>query len=118
MIAPVRAMLEAWATSEQCAVRLQSARGITVGTTFPDAAQWRAHPLGALGGDQWSLELDASIGVPPARVNALSIAAVALLAADAEGAAAAQELAERYEEIDLLYRVGDLLGSAVRIEDA
>lgn len=42
----------------------------------------------------------------------------ALLAAERERAFAAEELASRYEEIDLLYAISEILGQTVRLEEA
>jgi sigma-B regulation protein RsbU (phosphoserine phosphatase) len=41
----------------------------------------------------------------------------ALVASQREAQLAADELAERYEEIDLLYRIGDILGRTVSLDD-
>jgi phosphoserine phosphatase RsbU/P len=112
------AVLDAWVAAEGCSIRLTSSTGGAIGSAAAPVSAWRTLPLGLLGAAQWTLELDAAVLVPEPRVHALALTCAALLAADAEGAGAAQELAERYEEIDLLYRVGDLLGSTVRIEDA
>jgi sigma-B regulation protein RsbU (phosphoserine phosphatase) len=112
----LRAVLDAWAASEGCAVRVRRPDGTLVEGGAPPAG-WRPVPLG--GDDEpWGLEVAADAAVPAPRLTALAVAIATLVAADEELAGAARELIERYEEIDLLYRVGDLLGSTVRIEDA
>jgi phosphoserine phosphatase RsbU/P len=118
MISSVRAVLDAWRTSEGCAVRLASSTGLVVQSTGTAPASWRSTSLGRIGVDSWVLEIDDVCPLPAERLRALAACCTALIAADVEGRGAAQELAERYEEIDLLYRVGDLMGSAVRTEDA
>ena len=41
-----------------------------------------------------------------------------LRAAQREAQLAAEELAERYEEINLLYAIGEIIGRTVSLEDA
>ena len=42
----------------------------------------------------------------------------ALLAAERETAQVARELSERYEEIDLIYSIGEILGHTIRLDEA
>ncbi len=57
---------------------------------------------------------------PDAEVRAHAVAALAaeLLRTEHEAAMLADELATRYEEIDLLYTIADILGRTVRLEEA
>jgi sigma-B regulation protein RsbU (phosphoserine phosphatase) len=68
-------------------------------------------PLGTAGG-LW-------LETPPGREGDAMYALFSLiLRADRESAHLSEELAARYEEIDLLYTINDILGQTLRLEDA
>ena len=50
--------------------------------------------------------------------EALTRVVASWLAADAETARVAAELSDRYEEIDLIYTISEILGHTIRLEDA
>lgn len=54
----------------------------------------------------------------PGRVQAAAVLVADMLRTEQEATAVAGELATRYEEIDLLYTISDILGRTVRLEEA
>jgi len=75
----------------------------------PDGPRWFS-PIG--GADLW---LDA---VPSAETTALLSLLSLILRADREATYLSSELATRYEEIDLLYTISEVLGHTLRLEEA
>ncbi|HUH13561.1 MAG TPA: GAF domain-containing SpoIIE family protein phosphatase [Longimicrobiales bacterium] len=81
----------------------------------PDAA--RGRPLGGNGARGLRLEAVEG-GGPPEELDLLAGALAGLLGVEAEATAAARELTERYEEINLLYSISEILGSVISMRDA
>jgi phosphoserine phosphatase RsbU/P len=73
----------------------------------------RTPPPGALGATRASPGDDLTRAVP----TVMSVVA-ALLDSERQRASVAEELAGRYEEIDLLYAISEILGRTVRLEEA
>ena len=81
----------------------------------PAGAVWLAPVPGIAG---FWLEVDAADGDHErAAAHAVSVVA-ALLVGEQERAQLGEELAGRYEEIDLLYAISEILGQTVRLEEA
>ena len=78
----------------------------------PAGPVWVARVLGVEG--VW-LEMPAAAA--PAAGDLTAIVGT-LLAAERETAQVAVELSERYEEIDLIYTIGEILGHTIRLEEA
>ncbi len=74
-------------------------------------------PLGEAGGSTLAIEL-VGAGVEPAAVDLLVEAVAAVLRYEGEARSAARELSERYEEINLLYSIAEILASFLSMEKA
>ena len=84
----------------------------------PEGEAW-LEPLPALADHWMQLGPDASdAATRPVRAKAAATVMAELLRADQEAGQVAAELATRYEEIDLLYTIAEVLGHTVRLEEA
>jgi len=86
--------------------------------TTPDGSAWLA-PIPDCPGCWVQLgpdDLDEA--VRPARARAAGIVLSEVMRGEREAGQVAAELATRYEEIDLLYTIADILGHTVRLEEA
>lgn len=84
----------------------------------PDGPAW-LEPLPGLHGHWVQLGPDGSDAESrPGRARAAAIVMAEVLRADREAGQVAAELATRYEEIDLLYTIADILGHTVKLEEA
>jgi sigma-B regulation protein RsbU (phosphoserine phosphatase) len=86
--------------------------------TLPEGAAW-LEPLPAERGTWLQLgpgRLDAATRA--ARARAAALVAGRLLASERENGQVAGELANRYEEISLLYSISDILGRTVQLDEA
>jgi len=84
----------------------------------PSGAAW-LEPLPGIV-DEW-LQLGPDAGdaaTRPARARAAAAVLAEVLRSDREAGQVAAELATRYEEIDLLYTIADILGHTVKLEEA
>lgn len=118
----VAAALDAFARTNECTVRLW-------GTS---EAGWACLHPAADGGDDWLasqrarftvpevgvLELEVKGDVPENAVEFLVVSIQQMLSYEREAKSAARELTERYEEINLLYFISEILGSVLSIPDA
>ena len=86
--------------------------------TTPQGLAW-LEPVSEFAGYWLQLGPDDSDGATrPARARAAATVLCEMLRAEREAAQVAGELATRYEEIDLLYTIADILGRTVRLEEA
>lgn len=84
----------------------------------PDGRAW-LEPVTGFSGHWVQLGPDASDPVTrPQRAKAAAIVMAEVWRFDREAGQVAAELATRYEEIDLLYTIADILGRTVRLEEA
>ena len=81
----------------------------------PGGSAWLAPVVGA---DGFWVEVGGDGDAPRATAERVVPLLAALLDAERERAAAADELSSRYEEIDLLYAISEILGQTVRLEEA
>lgn len=90
----------------------------------PDSAGAISTPSGGAwltpvtGVDGFWLEVGGDGDSPRVTADRVAPLLAALLAAERERAFAAEELTSRYEEIDLLYAISEILGQTVRLEQA
>ena len=61
---------------------------------------------------------DAAAAEPPVRARAAAAVLTEIMRGEREAGLVAGELATRYEEIDLLYTIADILGRTVRLDEA
>jgi len=80
----------------------------------PEGPAWFEPVRGAAG--VW-LEVGSG-GVPPAAPAELAEVVGSVLAAERDVAQVAAELSERYEEIDLIYTISEILGHTIRLDEA
>ena len=86
--------------------------------TTPEGVAW-VEPVPEFGGFWVQLGPDDADGATrPARARAAASVLSEVLRGEREAAQVAGELATRYEEIDLLYTIADILGRTVRLEEA
>jgi len=88
----------------------------------PDATA-RLEPIPEIEG--WWLEIgDGRLGKPPtpgaspALAQELAQIVAAVLSAERDAAQVAAELSDRYEEIDLIYTISEILGHTIRLDEA
>src|SRR5690606_10165223 len=81
----------------------------------PTGAAWLAPVAGV---DGFWLEVGGDGDSPRTTAERIGPVVAALLAAERDRAFAAEELTSRYEEIDLLYAISEILGQTVRLEQA
>jgi phosphoserine phosphatase RsbU/P len=84
------------------------------GEAPPDTAIRVPHPDGA----DWRLEVKCPEGPNPGATRFLAEQLGRLLRHESEARFFAGELAERYEEITLLYSINEILGSVISVEEA
>ena len=125
--APAEELLRAYERAHPgTALRLwQPAEGEGWRCLYPSEATNPATPpdkrsARAIGGNGVrGLRLEAVEGGGPAEeLDLLAGALAGLLSVEAEATAAARELTERYEEINLLYSISEILGSVISMRDA
>lgn len=83
--------------------------------TTPAGGAWLAPVTGV---DGFWLEVSGDGDSPRTTAERIGPVVAALLAAERDRAFAAEELTSRYEEIDLLYAISEILGQTVRLEQA
>ena len=118
----ITAALHAFARTNQCVVRLWGMHEGTWSCLHPDednGEDWKSSrrlPLDLPDGARMELEIGGN--VPESSVTFLTHTLQQMLAYEREARSAARELTERYEEINLLYFISEILGSVLSIPDA
>ncbi|HXY69249.1 MAG TPA: GAF domain-containing SpoIIE family protein phosphatase [Gemmatimonadales bacterium] len=110
-------------------------RGVSLtgehGAWWPDLDGDTGHVINARSGEAWLEPVDgvpgtwvqlgpdpSAAGTRPARARAAAAVLAAHYGSEREAGQVAQELAGRYEEINLLYTISEVLGRTVRLEEA
>jgi len=70
------------------------------------------------GGTSWAVEVEARPDVPHGSAGFLGRLLARNLAYQAESVSVAREIADRYEEITLLYTISEIFGSVITLEEA
>jgi sigma-B regulation protein RsbU (phosphoserine phosphatase) len=83
----------------------------------PDGAAWY-EPISIAPGFWLEIRDGADSGAPPGAGEQLVEAVTCLAEAEREAAQVAAELSDRYEEIDLVYTISEILGHTIRLDEA
>jgi phosphoserine phosphatase RsbU/P len=95
---------------------LATAGGEGVSLETPDGAAWFEPVRGGPG--LWLEMRDGTQGARPAAGAAVAEAVACVVDAEREAAQVAAELSDRYEEIDLVYTISEILGHTIRLDEA
>jgi phosphoserine phosphatase RsbU/P len=120
--ATLRGVLEAFCATHGGGVRLwaeEDGRSICLYPAESAAESWpsaRREPVGVVDGPSIELELHEDVRSEAGGFLARTIAQ--MFAYEREARSAARELSERYEEINLLYFISEILGAVLSVPDA
>ena len=123
--AAITALLDAFATAHECTeVRVWCRNGVEWLCVHPrNDVEYSAHrpaqrfPVELQDGGQLEIEVEGG-DAREADVHFLADAVRAALSYEREARSAARELSERYEEINLLYFISEILASVLSVPDA
>lgn len=119
-----REFLEAYADTHRSALRVRRRDGAGGSAEVVFERRWESADCAEASADQVlpdGVLLEVSLTGPEATVARAAFAAAAvarLLGFEREARSTATELAERYEEINLLYTISEILGSVLSLDDA